>query len=193
MFWKRPHLRPPSPQIEDHDTYMIIDYCGETQDTPSHSPLLTIKPLTDDDLMDCLTVLTSYTDAVERTAMPPTPSNTPKSTQACIFDDQALMAFLGTPTPPPRSATSTPSITFNGLSAITSFASIEDVDTVIQNEPTHARKIPPPAPTAFCTSLTPMLLHGGIPITFMLMTQMGIMRVGGGVGDRDSAPDDDIQ
>jgi hypothetical protein len=32
----------------------------------------------------------------------------------------------------------------------------------------------------FCTSLTPMLIHGGIPITFMLMAQMGLAGPPGG-------------
>lgn len=184
MFWLRrqtpaPLLRPQSPNIDDHDTYIIID-AATPSPPPSPPPSVTIMPLTDTDLLDCLKVLTSYPCG---DTMPLTPSNTPTSTHAQVFDDAAFIAFLGTP---PKTITPSPPA-FDGLSAITSFASfdecvdvplaanIEDID--VHDDASLKASIQSPV---FCTSLTPMLIHGGIPITFMLMAQMGLAGPPGG-------------
>lgn len=174
----QPQPQPPQKTMTndpDEEMFILIDVVND-----DGNKVPTIEPIS---LIDCLSIYTSYMDTNPATAttMPITPSNTPtgspKSTSAFIYDNKHTLWE----SPPSEldilagltNASSFSSLIFTPDEPVTT---IEDIDYTTSNifpcvTPTMSTNNNKPI---YCTSLTPMLLHGGIPITFMLMAQLGI-------------------
>jgi hypothetical protein len=185
----------------DDDNYFIIPPADDDFDMDASGGGLyhnnnNYVSLTDDDYLNCLKVYTSYIpENGNESGMPPTPGNTPtsygswdyttistpksklsaSSTAAKIYDDQALYELLGVYDHLNATTDSTHGEHSEELGCINE---VLDIDNSFMGSPSTATatatSIGGGKILQYTPSLTPFIIHGGIPITFLLMSKMGI-------------------
>lgn len=160
------------------DSYVIIDADDDFYNITS-APM----PETADD--DTIDIIVNALSDIEN-HMPTTPANTPT---AIIYDDATYASILMENGLKSSNSSPAPSV-LQGLSAITSYSSMSIITSA--DELIHALKQlevieepqSPSPPTSnevttshvpYDVSLTPMILHGGIPIWYMIGARFGLI------------------